>query len=53
MLDQDLVEEFLTRLSEHYTAAEIVDLLDIDVWEILETYREQIIEKESIFDAVH
>lgn len=38
MLDWDRFEEYKQRLIERYTAAEIVDLLDIPIEDILEAF---------------
>lgn len=38
MLDEELVNEYKARLADRYTAAELCELLDLDVNDIIETY---------------
>lgn len=38
MIDTELVQEFKDRIAERYTAAELVDLLDVPVEDIIEEY---------------
>jgi len=44
MLDRELLEEYKNQLADRYTAAELVELLELDVWQILEMFEEEIIE---------
>lgn len=43
MLDQDLVDEYKRQVADRYTAAELVDLLDLDVWEIIEAFEQNVL----------
>lgn len=43
-LDRELLEEFKARLADRYTAYELVELLDLDVWQILEVFEEEVTE---------
>ena len=42
MIDQELLQEFKDRLADRYTCAELVDLLDIPVEDIISLYFELI-----------
>lgn len=44
MLDDELVEEYLASLADKYEAAELCELLELDVWDIIEMFRERCIE---------
>lgn len=48
MRDADIEQETKDRLADKYTAAELVDLLDIPVQDIIEEYWEKILENEWI-----
>lgn len=44
MIDLDLLDAYKARVADRYTAAELVDLLDLDVWEVIEAFDDKLIE---------
>lgn len=48
MRDRELEQEAKARVADHYTAAELADILDIPVEDIVEEYWERILENEVI-----
>lgn len=40
-------DEFEKALADRFTAAELVDLLDVDVWQIIEAFDWEIIESKN------
>lgn len=42
--DYELLEEFKKELADKYDATELVELLRLDVWAILEAFHEEIME---------
>lgn len=44
MIDLDLLDEFKKRIADRYTASELVELLDLDVWSVIEAFEDQVIE---------
>lgn len=44
MIDLDLLDEYKARVADRYTATELVDLLDLDVWQIIEAFEDTLIE---------
>lgn len=44
MLDEDYTDEFLARIADKYTAEELVEVLGLDVWQIIEMFRERVLE---------
>lgn len=52
MLDDERVDDLLLKISDHYTASEIVEILGLTEWEILEMFRELVIEREQEFHAI-
>lgn len=51
MPDQEFLNELRERLAERYTAAELVDLLDVPVEDIIEMYLDRIIDNLEMFDV--
>ena len=51
-MDLDLIQDYLQRVSEHYTAMELVELLDIDVWEIIDSFEDKILSSKLIQEYV-
>ena len=47
MVDLEMVEEFKARIADRYTAAELCELLEIPVEDIIETYIELLIERKD------
>lgn len=45
-VDREKLEEFKQRLADRYTAYELVELLGIDVWRILEEFEDEVMEME-------
>lgn len=43
-IDDELFEEFLKNLADRYTAVELVELLELTEWDILEAFREKFLE---------
>lgn len=52
MIDEDRVQEIKDRLADRYTAAEIADLLDLPVEDLIETFWEQIIKSAVLMEEV-
>ena len=52
MIDEDRVQEIKDRLADRYTAAEIADLLDLPVEDLIETFWEQIIKSALLMEEV-
>ena len=52
MIDEDRVQEIKDRLADRYTAAEIADLLDLPVEDLIETFWEQIIKSVLLMEEV-
>ena len=46
-LDEDRVDEHLRRIADHYSATDLVDLLDLSVWDILEQFRDKVLELDN------
>lgn len=44
MIDNDLLEEFLNWIADKYTAAELVEIMNLDVRDIIERFREELTE---------
>jgi len=44
MIDQERLDEFKRRLADRFTAYELVELLDLDVWSIIELFEEEVIQ---------
>lgn len=43
-IDREVLEEYKQTLADRYMAPELVELLNLDVWEILEEFEEKVIE---------
>lgn len=43
-MDFELIEEYLNQLEDRYTAEELVELLELDVRDIIEAFRDKCIE---------
>jgi hypothetical protein len=43
-VDREVLEEFKQSLSDKYTAEELCELLQLDVWDIIEAFEDKIIE---------
>lgn len=43
-MDRSQLQEFLERVADKYTASELVDLLDLSVWQIIDALEDEIIE---------
>ena len=43
-MDRELLEEFKATLADRYTAEELCELINLDVWDILEMFEDKIIE---------
>lgn len=41
-MDLDLFGEYLNQLAERYTASELVEEMDLDVWDVIEMFRERL-----------
>lgn len=44
-MDSERFEEYLLLLSEHYTAEELCTELELDVWDIIEMFRDRLEER--------
>lgn len=49
-VDDDLFEEYLLAIADRYTAAELVELLDLDVWDVIEAFRDNLRDKHLAMD---
>lgn len=52
MVDEDRVQEIKDRLADRYTAAEIADLLDLPVEELIEAFWERIVGSATLMEEV-
>lgn len=43
-MDFELIEEFKKELADKYTGEELCELLQLDVWDIIEAFQEKVIE---------
>lgn len=43
-IDYDLLDEYKKQLADRYEASELVELLELDVWDIIEMFPEKIME---------
>ena len=41
--DHELVESWKNRLADRFTAYELVELLGLDVWQIIEAFEEEVL----------
>jgi hypothetical protein len=46
--DTEALEEFLKQIEDHYTAAELAELLDLSAWDLIESFREEIIDNSEM-----
>ena len=51
-MDQTIIEEIKLRLSERYTAMELVEILEVPVEDIIEIYFETILDNKEIMESV-
>lgn len=49
-IDDDLFEEYLNQLNDRYTSWELVELLDLTTWEVIEAFRDLLHEKHLEMD---
>lgn len=47
MLDDERVEDWLARLADKYTAIELCELLELTEWDIIEMFRDKILEAQK------
>ncbi len=52
MLDRRALDELKARIADRYTAAELVDLLDVPVEDIIEEYINRILASELLLEEV-
>lgn len=52
MLDRRALDELKARIADRYTAAELVDLLDVSVENIIEEYINRILASELLMEEV-
>lgn len=50
MIDRERLDEYLALIADKYTAAEIAEILELDVWDILEMFRDELMEKYERFE---
>lgn len=41
-MDLDKFQEYLNQLADRYTAPELVEEMDLDVWDIIERFRDEL-----------
>lgn len=46
--DQELIDEYLISLADRYTASELVELLGLDIWAILDNFEEEILNHKDL-----
>lgn len=51
-MDVEVEREILARVADRYTAAELVELLDIKIEDILEEHRETVLANLDVLDIV-
>lgn len=44
-MDLSKFEEYLNQLADRYTAPELVEEMDLDVWDIIEAFRDRLEER--------
>lgn len=44
MVDRDLRDEYFNQLADRYTAAELVEEMELDVWDVIEEFREELLD---------
>lgn len=49
-IDSERLEEFLLALADKYTGIEIVEILELSEWDIIEAFRDQIVEARKRFE---
>lgn len=42
-VDREIFEEYKQSLADRYTAEELCELLQLDVWDVIEAFEEQIL----------
>lgn len=47
MIDNDRVEVWLALLADKYSAVEIVELLELTEWDVIEAFRDKILESQK------
>lgn len=50
MIDEDRLQEFLDKIADKYTATEICEILGLTEWDLLEQFREFVMEKKDSFE---
>lgn len=50
--DYDRMVEALERVSEHYTAADLAEALDLDVWDLIEYFKDQILDCHEVMVTI-
>lgn len=48
--DTERTDEYMNDLAERFTAAELCEELDLDVWDIIESFREKIIDNPNLLE---
>lgn len=51
MLDEDKLQEFFERVADKYTGCEICEILELTEWDVIEAFRELLIEKKESFEV--
>lgn len=44
MVDLSLRDEYFKQLADRYTAAELVEEMDLDVWDVIEGFQDELID---------
>lgn len=44
MIDRDTLEEFKAHLADKFTASELAEILELDVWQIIEAFEDKVLE---------
>lgn len=41
-IDDDMFEEYLQQLADRYTASELVEEMDLSIWDVIEMFRDKL-----------
>lgn len=49
-IDEDTFEEYLCELADRYTAEELCELLELNVWDVIEAFRDNLRDRHLAMD---
>lgn len=47
VLDDDQIDELMRRVADNYTPYDLLEMLDVGIWDVIERFREEIIEADK------